>query len=225
MRYEKGSSLARFNARRDRALTGSKVRLREKKLSDARNDHKWQSDTELARLDAAPVLNVSFPVYLLDYTDQLHNSGPKRLPLAVETIDGKHIGNCTCYDINVARREAQLGIMIGDRNYWDKGYGTDAVSTMVNYIFFNLNLRRVYLKTLDWNLRAQKCFLNCGFTPCGRLKRDGHHFVVMELLREQWEKQRDNGEVDKDEQSTNRMAQQSYQDNRPDQAPPGRGLS
>jgi len=190
MRYKKGSSLAGLEARRG-AIIGNKVRLREKRLSDARNDHMWQSDPELARLDAAPVLSVSFSAYLLDYTTHLHDSGLKRYPLAVETFDGKHIGNCTCYDINDTRGEAQLGIMIGDRNYWDKGYGTDAVSIMVSYIFLNTSLRRIYLKTLDWNLRAQRCFQNCGFIPCGYINRDGNKFLFMELRREQWQKQRD----------------------------------
>jgi len=195
MRYKNG--IAGLKARGGRVIIGNKVRLRGKSLSDVRNDYVWQSDPELVRLDAAPLLGVSFPVYLLDYTDQLHRSKPNRYPFAVETFDGKHIGNCTCYDVNETRGEAQLGIIIGDRNYWDKGYGTDVVSTMVNHVFLNTNLKRIYLKTLDWNLRAQKCFKKCDFTPCGQLSRNGNNFVVMELKREQWEKQRDCGEVDR----------------------------
>jgi RimJ/RimL family protein N-acetyltransferase len=198
MKYKKGSSHTGFKIQKGRVIVGNKVKLREKRLSDARDDYVWQSDPELARLDAAPALSVSFPVYLLDYTDQLHAPGLNRYPFSVETIDGKHIGNCTCYDFNDHKGEAQLGIIIGDRNYWDKGYGTDAVSTIVNYIFLHTNLKRVYLKTLDWNLRAQKCFQNCGFTPCGQLNRDGNNFVLMELYREHWQKQRDWGEVDED---------------------------
>ena len=184
MRYKKSRSLNGFEIRRGIVIFGNKVKLRGKKLSDARNDYRWQSDPELTKLDAAPGLSVSFSVYLLDYTNQLHDSGLKRYPFAVETLDGKHIGNCTCYDINKAKGEAQLGIMIGDRSYWDKGYGTDAVTTLVNHIFLNTNLKRVYLKTLDWNLRAQKCFKKCGFTPCGYLNMDGNYFVLMELKRE-----------------------------------------
>lgn len=186
MKYRKSSSPAGFKAPRGSVIVGSKVRLREKKLSDARNDHRWQSDAELARLDAVPVLSVVFPVYLLDYADQLHAPRPDRYPLAIETPDGEHIGNCTCYDIDEARGEAQLGIMIGDRSYRDKGYGTDAINTMVSHLFLDANLKRIYLKTLDWNLRAQECFKKCGFAPCGRLNRNGHNFVVMELHREQW---------------------------------------
>lgn len=194
MRHKKGRPLTGLETGGGRVIIGNKVRLRGKSLSDARNDYMWQSDLELAHLDAAPLLRVSFPIYLLEYTNQLHNSKVNRYPFAVETFDGKHIGNCTCYDINEAKGEAQLGIMIGDRNYWDKGYGTDALTAMVNHVFLNTNLKRIYLKTLEWNLRAQKCFEKCGFMPCGQLHRNGQIFVVMEIRREQWAKQRGQGE-------------------------------
>jgi len=193
MKLRKNSSPARFKKLRGSVLQGrigSKVKLREKKLSDVRNDYKWQSDPELARLDAAPVLVMSFSIYLLDYATALHQSNSSRFPLAVETLDGKHIGNCTCYDIDEKKGEAQLGIMIGNRDYWDKGYGADTVNTMVDYVFRTTGLQRLYLKTLDWNQRAQKCFAKCGFTLCGHLKRNSYSFVIMELKREQWERQR-----------------------------------
>ena len=170
-------------------IVGNKVKLRHKKLSDARNDYAWQTDPELVQLDAVPVLTVSFPQYLLDYSYQLCCSTPTSHRFAVEIPDGKHIGNCTYYDLDETRGEAELGIMIGDRNYWDKGYGTDALITLVNHIFLEKNLKRVYLKTLGWNIRAQKCFEKCGFMPCGHLYRDGYSFVVMELHRKWWEEQ------------------------------------
>ena len=44
--------------------------------------------------------------------------------------------------------------MIGDRRFWGKGYGNDAVNTLVRYVFTETRLRRVYLHTLDWNQRA-----------------------------------------------------------------------
>jgi RimJ/RimL family protein N-acetyltransferase len=168
-------------------ITGKKTRLRDKKLSDARNDYSWQTDPELARLDAAPLFAASFAQYLLDYTSELCYPTPNRHQFAVETSDGKHIGNCTYYDIDDTKGEAELGIVIGDRDCWDKGYGTDAVITLVNHIFRQTNIKRIRLKTLDWNQRAQKCFQNCGFVPCGHLQRDGHSFMLMELHRKQWE--------------------------------------
>jgi len=197
MSYRQGNALKELGIGRGIVILGNKVRLREKKLSDARNDYKWQTDPELIRLDAAPELTVSFSYYLLDYTEQLHARRSNRLPLAVETLEGKHIGNCSCYEMNVLKGETQLGIMIGDRDYWGKGYGADAVFTMVNYMFCATCLERIYLKTLEWNRRAQKCFQNCGFVPCGRISWNGNEFIIMEVKREWWLNNRESGEIEK----------------------------
>jgi RimJ/RimL family protein N-acetyltransferase len=166
---------------------GHKVRLRRKKLSDARNDYKWQTDPELVRLDAVPLPTVSFARYLLDYTTALRFPATTRRTFAIDTLDGKHIGNCVYYHIDQARGEAELGIMIGDRQYWDKGFGTDAVTALVNHIFQETALRRIHLKTLKWNERAQRCFRKCGFTPCGSMNKNSYHFILMELYREDLE--------------------------------------
>jgi len=171
----------------DAMITGSKVKLRPKRLTDALNDYAWQADPDLARLDAVSPLNIAYPAYLLAYAVEFCRPSSKRCHFAIETMDGKHIGNCIYYGIDGAKGEAELGIMIGNRDYWDKGYGTDAVTVLVNHIFRQTKLNRIYLKTLELNHRAQKCFQKCGFTPCGRMVRDGYRFVLMEMQRKRWE--------------------------------------
>ena len=167
-------------------LSGNKVILRDKRLTDARDDYTWQADPELAQLDAAPRLSVSFSQYLLDYASELSYSFPLRRQFAIDTLDGKHIGNCVYYGINETKGEAEFGIMIGNRDYWDNGYGSDAVATLLSYIFRKTNLKRIYLKSLVSNLRAQKCFQKCGFIPYGHLNKDGYSFVLMEIYDNQW---------------------------------------
>jgi len=188
MKLHKKDTLVGLKPLRGRYITGGKIRLREKKLADVRADYRWQSDPELAELDAAPVLITSFSIYLLDYASVIRQRDHFRFPLAIENLEGRHIGNCTCYDIDEKKSEAQIGIMIGERDFWGKGYGADTINTLVNHVFSATNLHRLYLKTLDWNKRAQKCFASCGFAPCGQLKRNEHNFLLMELNREQWEK-------------------------------------
>ena len=170
-------------------MVGGKIKLRGKRLADTPDDYAWQTDPELAELDAAPLLTISFSQYLSSYASELRHPSSTPHRFAIETLNGEHIGNCTFYDINRTRGEAELGIMIGNRDYWDKGYGADAVNAMVDYVFQTTDLHRLYLKTLDWNQRAQKCFAKCGFTPCGHIKRNSYSFVIMELKREQWERQ------------------------------------
>jgi len=170
-------------------ITGTKIKLRDKRLADALDDYTWRTDPELAQLDATPLLTATFPQYLSGYTSELRYPFPTRRPFAVETLSGKHIGNCVYYNINDTKGEAELGIMIGDRDYQDKGYGTDAVTTLVSYIFRQTNLKRIYLKTLNSNRRAQRCFQKCGFTSYGHLSKDGYSFTLMELHRKQWQEQ------------------------------------
>ena len=163
-------------------LFGSKVKLRPKHLQDAANDYRWRRDSELCRLDAAITTSISFDEYSKDYAEALqHTSQSQRF--AIETLDGKHIGNCSYFSIDEIKREAEFGIMIGDRNYWNQGYGTDVIPTLLNHIFSQTKLERIYLKTLNWNIRAQKCFEKCGFVPCGHLVRGDHNFIIMEIHR------------------------------------------
>jgi RimJ/RimL family protein N-acetyltransferase len=76
--------------------------------------------------------------------------------------------------------------MIGNRDYWNQGYGTDAMTTLVDFIFRHSGFKRLYLKTLEKNLRAQHSFQKCGFAPYGHLERDGYNFLLMELSRTRW---------------------------------------
>ncbi len=169
-------------------ISSQKVKLREKRLTDAADDYAWLTDAELAALDATPLPTTTFPQYLANYTSDLRYPPTIRHQFAIETREGKHIGNCTYYGIDNDKKEAELGIMIGDRDYWDQGYGTEAVAALLEYVFGKIKLNRLYLKTLITNRRAQKCFAKCGFTPYGHLKKDSYSFILMELYREEWQK-------------------------------------
>lgn len=160
--------------------------LRNKRMSDARNDYRWQSDPELARLDAAPPLDCKFDEFLSEYAGELMYPPSNRRSFAIETTQGKHIGNCVYYNVNEDGGEAELGIMIGDRHYWNKGYGSAAVRALLTHVFRHTSLTRVHLKTLVDNARAQKCFKKCGFQPCGELERDSYRFLLMDQTRDQW---------------------------------------
>ncbi len=167
-------------------IVGNKIILREKKLGDARNDYTWEANPELAELDAAPPVAMAFFRYLSDYAQELRNPLSTSCRFAIETPDGKHIGNCAYYNISQTTGEAELGIMIGIHDYWSKGYGTDAVGTLLDYIFLNTKLNRIYLKTLESNARAQRCFQKNGFVPYGHIVKDGYNFMLMEISRDQW---------------------------------------
>lgn len=171
-------------------IRGRKVILREKRIDDAPDDYAWRTDEELSRLDATRPLTLSYNQYLRYAREELEHPSPWSRRLAIDDLQGRHIGNCMYYDIDLRRGEAELGIMIGDRNYWSKGYGTDAVQALLEHIFTTTPLRRIYLHTLEWNHRARRSFAKAGFREVRKVRRGGYDFIRMEITREEWERRR-----------------------------------
>jgi UDP-4-amino-4,6-dideoxy-N-acetyl-beta-L-altrosamine N-acetyltransferase len=91
---------------------------------------------------------------------------------AIETIEGEYIGNLGLHKIDLHNRKAELGILIGKKTLWGKGYGTEAVKLALNLAFEGLNLNRVYLRAFSDNKRAHKCYENAGFIKEGILRQD-----------------------------------------------------
>ena len=168
--------------------SGDKVVLREKALSDAEDDYAWRTDEELATLDATRPLRMSFKDFLRYTREEIDYPSPRSRRFAIDTHDGKHIGNCMYYDIDLRRGQAELGIMIGDREYWSRGYGTDSVNTLLTHIFSSTSIDRVYLHTLEWNQRARNSFAKSGFKELHPVRRNGLDFIRMEVWRTEWER-------------------------------------
>ena len=163
---------------------GELVRIRRKRPHDAFLDWTWRRDVDLASLDATRVTTLTFEQYRNQYLWQLQRAQIYRSTFAIEDLDGRHIGNVMYYNIDRQRQEAELGVVIGDRDYWGGGYGREAVSLLVDFIFTTTALTRIYLHTLDWNVRAQKSFGAAGFRDCGRARRGHQRFHIMEVRRE-----------------------------------------
>ena len=165
-------------------VRGARVVLREKRPSDVAADYAWRSDPEMARFDAARPFSGSFDDYRALYEDELAYPSPFRRSLAIEDHAGRHIGNVMCYNIDLLRGEAEFGITIGVREYWARGYGSDAVCALLQHVFTATSIKRLYLKTLDWNERARRCFEKAGFAAYTTIRRGDHNFILMEVRRE-----------------------------------------
>ncbi len=162
---------------------GTQIVLREKALDDAEQDYEWRRDPELATFDAARPYNGSLKDYSSIFSDELRYPSPYRKTIAVEDFEGRHIGNVMYYNADFHRKEVEIGVTIGLREYWARGFGTDLLRTFVSYLFESLSLDRIYLKTLDWNLRAQRCFEKAGFMRYGTSRRGEYNFILMEIRR------------------------------------------
>ena len=99
----------------------------------------------------------------------------------------KLIGNLAFNEIDWRNRAAEFGIMIGDKKYWNRGYGTEAVLLLVNHGFNTLNLNRIFLRVFENNPRAIRAYEKAGFVHEGRLRqaefRDGKYIDVLMMSR------------------------------------------
>ena len=154
----------------------------------------WLNDWQVSQF-LAP--GVPFPLSLEDETDWFENRRKREgnYIFAILTLaENRLIGNCGLHGVDLKNRTATFGIFIGDRNYWGKGYGTDATKTIIRWGFEQLGLNRIELWVYDFNPRAIRAYEKAGFKRDGvrrqGLYRDGsfHNELLMCLLREEWEK-------------------------------------
>jgi RimJ/RimL family protein N-acetyltransferase len=99
----------------------------------------------------------------------------------------KLIGSLAFNEIDWRNRAAEFGIMIGDKKYWNRGYGTEAVLLLVNHGFNTLNLNRIFLRVFENNPRAIRAYEKAGFVHEGKLRqaefRDGKYIDVLMMSR------------------------------------------
>ena len=100
----------------------------------------------------------------------------------------KIMGNCSLFDINFRNSIADLGIFIGEESNLGRGFGTEAISLLLDYGFNILNLHNIMLEVYSYNTRAIKSYLKCGFKFIGRRREEkvisGKRFdlIYMDIL-------------------------------------------
>ncbi|MGA2368751.1 MAG: GNAT family N-acetyltransferase [Dehalococcoidia bacterium] len=163
-------------------LTGEKVRLRSRRLEDAADEYRWRVDEELCKLDAAIPITLPYNEFRDRYTLELECPG-LTYTLAIDALEGRHIGNCSLFNFDFLNSVGEIGILIGEKVYWERGYGVDAIKTFITHIFETSEINRIILRTLNWNGRAQRCFEKCGFQAFGNLSKGEYDFIMMDIKR------------------------------------------
>lgn len=95
----------------------------------------------------------------------------KRISYAILTHDSELIGMVSCYNIDATHKIGELGIYLGEKEYWGQRYGTDALVAFLRHLFTNLDFEAVYLHTYESNVRAQRSYLRAGFEVTDKRRR------------------------------------------------------
>lgn len=176
-------------------ILGQRVRLRPVEKDDLARYVKWFSDPELRSY-----IEMHLPLGQVQeerwFERNVGAGSEQAWAIDAQPLDGvgpyAHIGSCGYHDIDWRNRVGEVGIVIGARDYWGKGYGTDAMQTLVAWGFYTLNLNRVQLRVFADNERGIRSYQKVGFQIEGRLRQGNFYHgtyrdvLYMGVLREDW---------------------------------------
>jgi len=165
-------------------LVGKKCYLSPMDIDDAEKYTEWLNDFELTSnlILYNSVINIETEKEFLEKLSKDHNYS------IIDKETNELIGNCGFVELDHLNQTSEIGIFIGNKNYWNKGYGTEALVLLLDYGFKALNLHNVMLKVYSFNERAIKSYEKVGFKIIGRrreaLKRGikTHDIIYMDLL-------------------------------------------
>jgi len=149
---------------------GNKVYVRTLKRSDLAKIVQWKNDPEIAYLvRGCPIqTNLRLESKRFDKTRE-EGDGTR---LMITTKQGEPIGMIALGDIDKTNKKASLGMLIGEKQYWNRGYGSDALIALIDYMFNKLDFNRVSLEVFDYNHRAKRAYEKIGFKVEG-VQREG----------------------------------------------------
>lgn len=180
-------------------IFGERIRFRGIERDDLLSFVRWINDPEVLR-----GIGVYLPFSTADEEDwftEMRKRPADEHNLAIEARSSateggeeswKLIGSCGFFGLDHRNRSSEFGIMIGEKSYWNQGYGTEAVRLLCQHGFQTLNLNRIYLRVLENNPRAIRAYEKAGFTHEGRQRqaefRDGQYIdmLVMSMLRSEF---------------------------------------
>ena len=173
-------------------ISGKKIRLRALERSDLAKVWEWLNDEEGMWFWAEP----SYTPSLAEVEQRLAGSqgvvGHSCKQFIIETQEGIPIGRIFYDHLDTKHQRTEVGIQIGEKEYWGRGHGTDAMIAFLDYLFNELGLHRVYLHLQSYNTRALKCYEKCGFVQEGILRRHSfargeyHDDLMMGILRDEF---------------------------------------
>ena len=150
---------------------------------------RWINDPEVTQYLKAHAPMMEFEER--QWLEGLAKRKPHHVVVAIE-VDGVFIGTMGLHDIDFRHRRATTGALIGNKDYWGKGYGSEAKMLLLDYAFNELGLRKICSRVIVFNKRSVRYSLRCGYREEARLRK--HSFakgkywdeVCLAVFRKDW---------------------------------------
>ncbi len=144
-------------------LVGDKCYLSPMESNDAEKFCEWLNDLEVVTNTelSGQSLSVEKEKEVLSSLSKCHNYG------IIDKQNDQLIGSCGLMNIDNVNQTAEAGIIIGNKEYWNKGFGSEALTLLIDYAFRYLNLYNIMLRVYSFNERGVACYEKIGFKKIG----------------------------------------------------------
>ena len=146
--------------------SGPRVSLGKIELVDISNYLNWLSDPEVNKYLEVRHQNYSKST-LTQWISAQQDSNDSKIFSIIDDLNQTPIGTLRIYGINLRYKTCDVGLMIGDKNYWGKGYGTETIRQACTYLKES-GFRKVHAGAYSANIGSIKSFLNNDFSTEGR---------------------------------------------------------
>ncbi|MCL1812174.1 MAG: GNAT family N-acetyltransferase [Treponema sp.] len=169
-------------------MIGEKCYLSPVDVNDAEKFTEWLNDLEVTQ-------NLTLYPHIISLTNEkesLEHLAKSHTYSIIDINTGELIGNCGYMDLDHINQTGEVGIFIGNIKYWSIGYGTEALTLLLDYGFKALNLHNIFLKVYSFNERAIKCYKKIGFKTIGKRReallrgKDRYDIIFMDIVHNEF---------------------------------------
>jgi len=169
-----------------RYLRGDRIYLRQPVMADARYVFNWERDDEVWRYDPHRPFSQNFADFLPLFERNYVRGNGRQYWFIIEDERHTPIGTITYFNVDYRLGQAEIGLGLGDKTRWGKGYGPEAIRTLVQYLFGSPGLTRLYAETAVANRPARRAFVKANFVEVGQIydpRSAGEPWIELEIWK------------------------------------------
>jgi ribosomal-protein-alanine N-acetyltransferase len=167
-------------------LHGEHVYLRAPTIADAERVFNWERDDEVWRYDPHRPYSNSLAEFLPVFERNYVRGNGRQFWYIIEDEHHVPIGTITYFNLDYRTGQAEVGLGLGDKTRWGRGYGPDAIRTLVQHLFKAVGLARIYAETARANAPARRAFKKANFVEVGPIydpRSSGEPWVLLEIWK------------------------------------------